>query len=966
MKHFTLILCGLLLSIAAHAALSIESGKKYRIVCVNNPTGCVTLGAQHDAAPMVYYLNNAAETPDDAWWTVTRDDQGYTFSNVVTGQYLVYVEGRLTNEAGEYTAKGLQLTDDASQAEAHWTIVENTMGSVIIVNVGNSEQYFNLRTDGTFLMGTYGSANTANGYFLLYDEEGKSIVVDEADNEEGGNVSGESGINSAGEAWERVGLSDPVVVTTDLKDPVYYSIQNIRSGQYVGVSGTSLVQTAEPTTKFYFVQTDGGLNIFADNGAYVSTSFYYNYNGRRALSLSTGDTAGKNTWKTSFEQVLGYEGYALTKTDNMPDNDFRQSYYLSWNDYNLSSSRAVGLYDVDSGSTFVFSSSDARHVSHLAENGITVGQVKPSGFRAYVDTLRLGGKDLTYDRNAKAYYATLPESLRGGADYSDTLHVTFKANDARYSLHIGNNAPEAGTGAITIPAVTCEESYTLTVVNEDTNEEVATAPLHFTFLPIVELTMPSCNSSTYTTGTMRVTDADIAGYDSTVIAAFRYRGASAQSYAKKSFAIKLRDAEGNSVDREYFGLRDDNNWILDAMAIDRACMRNRVSTDLWNDFAAYPWYRRNGTEKKARTGTRGRFVEVFLNGKYHGLYCMTEKIDRKQLKLKKYVAETDSTAAEIHGVLYKSSQWCDEVHMTIGTTPRAYDNKKRSETWASWEVKYPDWEEEKIDWGPLWNAINFITTSEEEYFNDNFSAYFDQPMVRDYYLLVELIRGNDNAGKNMYLFGYDILGAKYKKCLGIAVWDMDSSWGRNWNAADLYYTYDQPLSAFYSNFGLFVRLERSTYWSWKQLAAQRYAELRPTFFQPEALIKRFTDYRDLFLESGVTEREKQRWPTYHPDIAGDVTDIATWIERRIEFLDTQYGYVPPVAGVDAAPTDKPAVLAEGGQGEILIHATRPADITIHTTDGRLVRCLHVTQPLTAVSQLPAGLYVVAGQKVVVR
>ena len=104
--------------------------------------------------------------------------------------------------------------------------------------------------------------------------------------------------------------------------------------------------------------------------------------------------------------MLGYEGYALTKTDNMPDNDFLQSGYLSWNDYKLSSGRAVGLYDVDSGSTFVFSSSDARHVSHLAENGITVGQVKPSGFRAYVDTLRLGGKDLTYDRNAKAYSFT--------------------------------------------------------------------------------------------------------------------------------------------------------------------------------------------------------------------------------------------------------------------------------------------------------------------------------------------------------------------------------------------------------------------------------------------------------------------------------------------------------------------------------------------------------------------------------
>ena len=101
MKHFTLILCGLLLSIAAHAALSIESGKKYRIVCVNNPTGCVTLGAQHDAAPMVYYLNNAAETPDDAWWTVTRDHQGDTFRNGVTGQDRDYAERRLTTDAGD-------------------------------------------------------------------------------------------------------------------------------------------------------------------------------------------------------------------------------------------------------------------------------------------------------------------------------------------------------------------------------------------------------------------------------------------------------------------------------------------------------------------------------------------------------------------------------------------------------------------------------------------------------------------------------------------------------------------------------------------------------------------------------------------------------------------------------------------------------------------------------------------------
>ena len=778
MRRFLPLLLFLLAATHANAFIKIESGKNYRLVCMHQPGGCVVTGAAHSAVPYVYYLTSYTSVPDDGWWTVTKSGSGYTLRNAATGQYLIYKNERLQNAQGQYLAKGLQLADEATGNNALWTFSETAERQVIIQSVGTPGQYFNLRTDGSYLVGTYTSAGTsANGRYMLYNEKGESVITDEE------------------------------IVEPDPDAPLY-------------------------------------------------------------------------TWH--------------------------------------------------------------RHVTDV----------------------RLGGKSVVADEDEGVFYAQVPTTLRHGADWATSLTATLTPLADGMTLRLDDIAPDAND-SLTLAEVSCEEDHRLSLLDSDGNE-VTSVPLRLTFLPLVEIRMPSCNSSTYTTGSMRVTDADLAGYDSTVIAAFRYRGASAQNYAKKSYAIKLRDAEGNSVDREYFGLRDDNNWILDAMAIDRACMRNRVSTDLWNDFAAYPWYRRNGTEKKARTGTRGRFVEVFLNGKYHGLYCMTEKIDRKQLKLKKYVAETDSTAAEIHGVLYKSSQWCDEVHMTIGTTPRAYDNNKRSETWASWEVKYPDWEEEKIDWGPLWNAINFITTSEEEYFNDNFSAYFDQPMVRDYYLPVELIRGNDNAGKNMYLFGYDILGKKYKKCLGIAVWDMDSSWGRNWNAADLYYTYDQPLSAFYSNFGLFVRLERSTYWSWKQLAAQRYAELRTTFFQPEALIKRFTDYRDLFLESGVTEREKQRWPSYHPDIAGDVTDIATWIERRIEFLDTQYGYVPPVAGVDAAPTDKPAVLAEGGQGEILIHATRPADVTIHTTDGRLVRCLHVTQPLTAVGPLPAGLYVVAGQKVVVR
>lgn len=80
------------------------------------------------------------------------------------------------------------------------------------------------------------------------------------------------------------------------------------------------------------------------------------------------------------------------------------------------------------------------------------------------------------------------------------------------------------------------------------------------------------------------------------------------------------------------GLRDDGDWILDAMYIDHARMRNRLSTDLWIDMNKVPYLSK---EPRAINGTRGYFVEVFLNNSYLGLYCLTERIDRKQLQLSK-------------------------------------------------------------------------------------------------------------------------------------------------------------------------------------------------------------------------------------------------------------------------------------------------------------------------------------------
>ena len=117
----------------------------------------------------------------------------------------------------------------------------------------------------------------------------------------------------------------------------------------------------------------------------------------------------------------------------------------------------------------------------------------------------------------------------------------------------------------------------------------------------------------YLNGKMQLTDVD--GSVVELPAMFKTRGATAASYMMKpSFNMKLKsDDYTEEVDSTLLDLRSCSSWILDAMAIDRICMRNRVCFDTWNEFSRLPYE----TQFDGRYGTIGRFVEVYINDKYY-------------------------------------------------------------------------------------------------------------------------------------------------------------------------------------------------------------------------------------------------------------------------------------------------------------------------------------------------------------
>lgn len=1019
MKKFLLFFLSLLAIGTAQAAPNFKANTKYRISCKkfnsSNSYGSVVIGSNHSKLVELYY-DSGNSYSDDSWWYINKSGNGYVIVNAKSGQYLTFTTTK------NYRTKYVTLTNAASGNESQWIfdINEDGYAGIASASEGNGSGYhFNVRIDGTNLFGAY-RANyyDENELFKIYDEQGNNVLLDNSGSggETGGGSGGETGgegtddfnattygKTSYGEYWERTQLKQPIVYTTSVADPVLYSIANLRTGRYVGV-GTSMntnttclteVYSASDRTQFYFVQSGTGVQIFTKDGQYVSTNYPTPDNSvsdkRAGLSVVNGTPNG-NLWGFGWTTNT-YSGYTITKLDNLSATDATQYEYNSWNDYSLdnntgsSNVHEVGLYEGDdAGSSFVFTSADLRHAKYLQNKGIDFGlDVTPKAFAEAFDSLRINDKQLVYDGKGNAYFATLPEGMRNGGDYTAKVTYKLKATNAEgYTLKVNGQEPDAD-GYVTFDNVDCETLYPIELTNASENVDLS-AKIRFTFLPIVELNCSSVNSKAYTTGSLRVTDPASLGYDSLMIAAFKYRGASSSNYPKRSYAIKLRDENGNSVDRKLLGYRSDNNWILDAMYIDLACMRNRVATDLWNAFECKPYYA--DREKKVRTGTRGKFVEVILNGQWWGLYCMTEKMDRKQLKLKKFVPASLSTTGEneVHGVLYKSNQWTYEVFMGHESNDDndnkqvIYPHKKVSdyknilgqETWCEYEFKYPDYEDEAVEWRPLHDAANMVATS--FILNiDSVKSRFDYPMLRDYYLFIDLLLATDNHGKNLFWYAYDTQGPEGDK-LSLAPWDLDGTFGQDWdgvitNTKDVTLDFDTYIKNYeHGQFAIFDLIKSRS--EWQQDLKDRYAELRiKGVISGDSIANRFANYASLFEASLADQREQNMWSkayhSRHKDIQGGATYAESWIRRRVNWLDQKYGFDAAVTAVNEAKAEA-YFAALGGVGCISVNAGKAQSVRIYNIAGQLVRNAQVGSGVTTINGIPAGIYVVNGTKVMVK
>jgi len=100
----------------------------------------------------------------------------------------------------------------------------------------------------------------------------------------------------------------------------------------------------------------------------------------------------------------------------------------------------------------------------------------------------------------------------------------------------------------------------------------------------------------------------------TLLLQLRYHGASSLGFPKKSYKLSLSNAV------PLLGMSRKTGWVLNAAYIDRSLMRHKLSYDLFRSFSA---------QGAVRYAADSRFVEVYLNQRYQGVYLLMERVDRQ-------------------------------------------------------------------------------------------------------------------------------------------------------------------------------------------------------------------------------------------------------------------------------------------------------------------------------------------------
>lgn len=343
------------------------------------------------------------------------------------------------------------------------------------------------------------------------------------------------------------------------------------------------------------------------------------------------------------------------------------------------------------------------------------------------------------------------------------------------------------------------------------------------------------------------------------------RGRTSKAFPKEGWDLDLLKENGTPYKTNLFGLREDDDWKLNALYPDASKVREMVAMELWNEIAEQ-------TESVQDAGTQMEYFEMVLDDDFKGIYGAMEQLDYKQFSLDK---NTD--------IIYKSYAWPLESH------PERYEPEKES---FGHLIKTGGRTITEELWKPLREYVLAAGFDTEEVNCDPevFYQYIKQHMNLENFinaeLFVQMLSAYDNRYKNFYLATDIRDDGDYT--LWKIPWDLNYSFGDRFDVeANALTAYNLDWSQdIMEGFMLSENLLASGNEEFAQRLNARWQELKNGVFSVENVQRIAQENMELLIRSGAFARDEERWP--EGPHRTSLEEILEFHSSRLNVLDEHY------------------------------------------------------------------------------
>lgn len=338
---------------------------------------------------------------------------------------------------------------------------------------------------------------------------------------------------------------------------------------------------------------------------------------------------------------------------------------------------------------------------------------------------------------------------------------------------------------------------------------------------------------------------------------WHWRGNASYFADKKSYRLNLMDESGAADAQDLLGLGSDADWILLNLATDVTRVRDKVVNDLWGQMsAAYDF---------DPAGATCEYVELYLNGEYMGVYLLCTTVDRELLNL------------EGGDRLYKYRQG-------VMAYDEEYDQLEEDQS-LQWlnklEVVWPQRWTEGV-WEPMRSYAEAFFWPDTKTDTEHLEQTANIENLIDVALFKQFICAIDNSYHNMYYMYRADEGQFYR-----IPWDLNYVWGDTHEGMfELDFTTliipDMELNRLYE-----TDPEGTVDW-----VARRWAELRETLFDWDAIYEAMEAETAYLVESGAMGRDWALWGEDDAYASGlsahrtlDLEETDELMQKRLDYLD---------------------------------------------------------------------------------